>query len=69
MTNSAALPATELMDLRTYAERSGIPENVLRKWVASGDIPSHKIGKRRLINCYQLRLDLEALTAQEVKAA
>lgn len=38
-----------------WAERNGVTADTARAWVKRGILPTVKLGKRRMINCVQLR--------------
>lgn len=38
-----------------WAERNGVTPDTARAWVKRGVIPTVKLGKRRMVNCVQLR--------------
>ena len=48
----------DLETVEQFAERNGLEEGVVRAWVYRGNLPTTKIGKRRLINSALLRQSL-----------
>jgi hypothetical protein len=62
MTNNLeGLDITKLLDSRDvdtlegWADRNGVTEDTVRAWAQRGVIPTVKLGKRRMVNCVQLR--------------
>ncbi|MFC0267949.1 excisionase family DNA-binding protein [Kushneria aurantia] len=47
-----------IMTLELFASRTGVTVPTVRAWVHNGDIPSVKVGKRRLVNMVGLIRDL-----------
>lgn len=57
-----ALDASKLVEVQkdmepieAWADRNGVTPDTARMWVKRGFLPTVKIGKRRMINCVQLR--------------
>ncbi|WP_299733208.1 helix-turn-helix domain-containing protein [uncultured Endozoicomonas sp.] len=49
-----------MLSISAFAERVGVSTETVRSWIKDNRIPSHKIGKRRLINVDKLRDSLES---------
>lgn len=48
-------PQKDVETIESWAERNGVTYNTARAWAMKGVLPTVKIGKRRMVNCIQLR--------------
>lgn len=48
----------DLETVEAFADRNGLDEGVVRGWIYKGNLPTVKVGKRRLINVALLRQSL-----------
>ncbi|WP_422411877.1 MULTISPECIES: helix-turn-helix domain-containing protein [unclassified Endozoicomonas] len=46
--------------IEDFAKSIGVSVRTVDSWVDRGLLPTHKVGKRRLINLYQIRKNLAA---------
>jgi excisionase family DNA binding protein len=53
--------ATEALSVEQAASAAGVSRTLLYEHIASGDLPSLKVGKRRLVRVEALRRWLESL--------
>ena len=51
-----AVPGVPVMDPKKYAEEVGLSPDVVRGQIARGQLPTIKIGRRRLVNVAALHL-------------
>lgn len=48
-----------LCSLEVFAQIADVSPDVVRGWVETHTVPTVKVGRRRLVNLFQLRKDLE----------
>lgn len=48
-------PQKDVETVECWAERNGVTTDTARAWVKRGVLPTVKLGKRRMVNCVQLR--------------
>ena len=49
----------KLLDIATTANRLGVGERIVRRWVNEGYLGSHRIGRRHFVSEGQIRTFLE----------